>query len=204
MGKILERKQFITELGLDPEDSSKWSRKWSTLRSNTGKGRRLGRCLLSFEEYVIKAKEAGITNPEQIHNTGYHLSRYGDAGDYSVDNCRFLPYKENAAEKYINGGIESMKVKKTGRTKDNDPSVARTTEKLTGRTSEGYAYIEAAAEKRSRAYRLISPEGEIIEGKNLTKFCRENDLNQGNMCSVCRGEITSYKGWTGTYVYEEG
>lgn len=56
-------------------------------------------CYLTFEEYLYKAYQAGITHPDQISNKGYHLSRINDKGDYTVKSCRFITAKENYAEK---------------------------------------------------------------------------------------------------------
>jgi hypothetical protein len=44
--------------------------------------------------------EADIT-VDQIHRAGYHLSRYGDTGDYEIGNCRFITCQENMKEKRV-------------------------------------------------------------------------------------------------------
>lgn len=46
------------------------------------------------------------------------------------------------------------------------------------------------AEKLSKKYRLTTPNGEILEITNLRKFCRDNNLDQGNMYK------NQIKGWT--------
>lgn len=51
------------------------------------------------------------------------------------------------------------------------------------------------AEKRSKEFVLISPEGKICKGKNIRKFCREYDLNQGNINQVLVGNKIHHKGW---------
>ena len=38
------------------------------------------------------------------------------------------------------------------------------------------AHKKKISEKNSKEYKLISPKGEIIEIKNLTKFAKENNL----------------------------
>jgi len=49
-----------------------------------------------------------------------------------------------------------------------------------------------------KTYKLISPLGEQIIIKNITKFCRENNLSLAGMRKVIYGkQITPYKGWTG-------
>ena len=49
-----------------------------------------------------------------------------------------------------------------------------------------------------KTYKLISPLGEEIIIKNITKFCKENNLSLAGMRKVIYGkQITPYKGWTG-------
>ena len=49
-----------------------------------------------------------------------------------------------------------------------------------------------------KTYRLISPAGEEIVIKNITKFCKENNLSLAGMRKVMYGkQIKPYKGWTG-------
>lgn len=55
---------------------------------------------------------------------------------------------------------------------------------------------ESSAEKKSKQFTLRSPTGEIVKGKNISKFCRENNLNQGTICSLFSGKVKSHKGWT--------
>jgi hypothetical protein len=48
----------------------------------------------------------------------------------------------------------------------------------------------------AKHYAFISPLGEKVEFFNLNKFCRENNLNLGNMCNVANGKQSHHKGWT--------
>jgi hypothetical protein len=54
--------------------------------------------LLSFSEYRDLARLAGITAYD-ITNTGHHLARIGDTGNYEIGNCRFIPYLDNLKER---------------------------------------------------------------------------------------------------------
>ena len=45
-------------------------------------------------------------------------------------------------------------------------------------------------------YNFISPCGKIVEVDNLTKFCKENGLQQSNMSMVKNGKQRAHKGWT--------
>ena len=58
-------------------------------------------------------------------------------------------------------------------------------------------HIENFRMSRSRNYKMIDPIGNTILIHNMAKFCRENNLNQSHMNSVCRGEygFNSHKGY---------
>lgn len=52
------------------------------------------------------------------------------------------------------------------------------------------------AEKTSKEYCFKSPTGEIVFGKNLSEFCRKNNLQRENMIAVKNGRRKSHEGWT--------
>jgi len=45
---------------------------------------------------------------------------------------------------------------------------------------------------------FLSPEGEVVNVYNLSKFCKENGLDYGNMKNLHYGNGTSCKGWRKT------
>lgn len=47
----------------------------------------------------------------------------------------------------------------------------------------------------SGPFSLVDPNGEVIEGVNLGKFCKENNLDYRYMAQVVRGHKAQYKGW---------
>ncbi|AUR91783.1 winged helix-turn-helix DNA-binding domain protein [Vibrio phage 1.164.O._10N.261.51.A7] len=47
----------------------------------------------------------------------------------------------------------------------------------------------------AKNYKLISPEGVLVEVFNLKKFCNENELSDGNIGMVIRGKRNHHKGW---------
>jgi hypothetical protein len=49
---------------------------------------------------------------------------------------------------------------------------------------------QVVAEMRQKSYKITDPNGKEFVITNLSKFCRENNLDQGNMCS------NRTKGWT--------
>lgn len=57
---------------------------------------------------------------------------------------------------------------------------------------------KAMSERKKRPFHVIDPTGALIEGINLTEFCRANSLNQGAMWLVITGSggRISHKGYT--------
>jgi hypothetical protein len=51
------------------------------------------------------------------------------------------------------------------------------------------------SEARSKIWFFIDPNGNEFTIKNLTRFCRENNLGQTEMVRVSKGKKKSYKGW---------
>jgi len=47
-----------------------------------------------------------------------------------------------------------------------------------------------------KTYQVKDPKGEIITFTNLSKFCKDNDLNQGNLHLVIQGKRKVHKGYT--------
>jgi group I intron endonuclease len=58
-------------------------------------------------------------------------------------------------------------------------------------------HINKAAYARSKDYQFVDPNGNIIQVKNLSEFCRINKLNQSHMVSVSIGRhgFKSHKGY---------
>ena len=58
-------------------------------------------------------------------------------------------------------------------------------------------HILLASFARSKQYKMLSPAGKIIEIKNMSDFCRKNNLNQGCMIGVFLGRYgyKSHKGY---------
>ena len=55
--------------------------------------------LLTVDEVIQKLDEAGITISDVGRRSHeYQLGRYGDTGEYTVDNCRFITRRENLVE----------------------------------------------------------------------------------------------------------
>lgn len=51
------------------------------------------------------------------------------------------------------------------------------------------------AKANSKPFQIISPNGSIINGDNLSEFCRQNALNAPLLCAVINGRRRSHKGY---------
>lgn len=56
----------------------------------------------------------------------------------------------------------------------------------------GVPYVK---EDGGREFALLSPEGQLYTGSNVTAFCREHGLQQQNITGVLSGKRHSHKGW---------
>ena len=92
-----ERRDLVESLGLDPNRSRRWTKKWINLKcSARAKG---VDSLLTLKQYLKLAVRAGIKDPDEINRTGgFQMSRLTDAGDYSWGTCRFLLAQDNIVE----------------------------------------------------------------------------------------------------------
>jgi len=54
---------------------------------------------------------------------------------------------------------------------------------------------ESYALTASRKYEIMSPDGEIIKGKNVSQLCRDYGLANSALINVLNGKLYSHKGW---------
>jgi len=52
------------------------------------------------------------------------------------------------------------------------------------------------AEAQSQPFSIVSPQGELIEGKNLKKFARDNNLNESHLAELFKDKYLHSGGWT--------
>lgn len=57
----------------------------------------------------------------------------------------------------------------------------------------GRKHSEETKEKMSKTYVIIDPDGNEFEVTNLTKWCRENNLDAGSMSRVAIGKYSHHK-----------
>ena len=64
----------------------------------------------------------------------------------------------------------------------------------TGRTQSA-SQKEKVAKALAKEWLIITPAGEKISITNLHKYCREHDIDQGNMVAVSKGRLKQHKGY---------
>lgn len=63
-------------------------------------------------------------------------------------------------------------------------------------TLEKMVAIKMGKTFRAKPFKIKNPNGEIIEGENLKKFCKENNLNNSHIGAVIKGHRKHHKGWS--------
>ncbi|MCW5317950.1 GIY-YIG nuclease family protein [Nostoc sp. KVJ3] len=59
---------------------------------------------------------------------------------------------------------------------------------------------EKVAKANSKNYKIYSPDGQEFIINNMAAFCREYNLNNGNLSSVASGKVKQCKGWRAEYL----
>lgn len=62
--------------------------------------------------------------------------------------------------------------------------------------TKGATQSEETVLKKSKPYKFWNPAGEIVEGINLQKFCRDNNLIQANMLKLLKNKTFNCFGYT--------
>lgn len=60
---------------------------------------------------------------------------------------------------------------------------------------------QTAIEANSKEYIITKPDGEEIHVKNMTEFCRQNDLSRASMSYCACGAAISHRGWQCRYAH---
>jgi group I intron endonuclease len=157
-------------------------------------------------KYVGSASQVGR---EYIAKEGFYVRWYLHVSDLEAKkhHCKYL---ENAWHKYGHENFEFkilefcnpdqclereqyyLDLYWDSKTLYNGSSTARSN-KGAIRTEEWKRKI---SESRAKEWEFVSPEGETIKIKNLSKFCRENNLEHALMSAVYHGKRSHHKGWS--------
>lgn len=57
-------------------------------------------------------------------------------------------------------------------------------------------YSSGHIDRISKEISMISPNGILVTRKNISQFCRDYNLQNGNLYKVINGKIHSHRGWT--------
>lgn len=92
------------------QDLKPWHKKYIRKKLNA-KSVNIG-FSLTFDQYLYKAYTCGLNSVSQVRRKGdssknYHLARYKDLGDYTVNNCRFTTQLENIQERNTHFDVSS-------------------------------------------------------------------------------------------------
>jgi hypothetical protein len=102
---VREQDQATTgqRYGYSAKESFAFYKKWKSLRTNAQT--RGIECLLTFDQFIRKAHEAGIRPSHIGRRPGqYNMCRWTDRGNYTNSSCRFATKEENYIDRGFNGG----------------------------------------------------------------------------------------------------
>lgn len=147
------------------------------------------------EEYWISFYK---TNQSQY---GYNMSSGGEFGipreilvECGKRNGNYV--KENKLGVFSLTKEEKTEIGKIGGTKAKEMGVGIHAHTLEQKSQNGRIGGLIRAEQTVRFFELLSPSGELHTGKNMTDFCRKNNLTPSAVCNVLNEKVKHHKGWT--------
>lgn len=90
--------------------------------------------------------------------------------------------------------IQRVKLANTGR-KQTKEHLDKRIKALTGRKCSD-THIKNMSESSSKEYEFFDPTGNKVFIRNITEYCKNNNLNAGHMVQVFKGKCKHHKGWT--------
>ncbi len=155
-----------TELSSKLDDDGKLYQKWSYRKSRNKTVK--NKFLLSFDEFCILLDRAGIKSSDLGYKGNkYDLARYGDSGDYTFDNCRFITHQENVKERRVSEKMIKSALKAASARRG----------KKTNFSEEGKARLEAYRTKIHEEYERREEER---RSKLDPRWCGEHNSSYGS------------------------
>jgi|APCry1669189883_1035261.scaffolds.fasta_scaffold18052_2 group I intron endonuclease len=77
-----------------------------------------------------------------------------------------------------------------------DPKIAKEHSKRMKKHFENPENRIKVGERMAKNWIITDPKGNKHHIKNMAKFCKEHNLDPGNMSAVAKGRYKQYKGWT--------
>ncbi|MFT0547481.1 NUMOD3 domain-containing DNA-binding protein [Allopusillimonas ginsengisoli] len=106
--------------------------------------------------------------------------------------------RANRGRKISESQIQSIKNTWTGR-KHTDETKLKMSKSASKRKASDETRRKMSdgirASKGSKVYVFLSPDGHVVEVRDMAKFCKEKDLCKSHMYSVASGKIGGHKGW---------
>jgi hypothetical protein len=128
-------------------------------------------------------------NKEKFKEYGKIYGKIGGKKCYELGLGTFSRTKEQITEhSKISGNIAGTK------TRDLKIGIHALTSEQ--KSEAGKKGGKITGEKNMKEFVILSPSGEVIKGKNIKLFCKENNLSQGNLSNVLLGKRKSHKGYT--------
>ena len=79
-----------------------------------------------------------------------------------------------------------------GKLRFSDPEERKRTAETTRKGMFSSGYVDRVSKEIS----MVSPEGITITTKNISQFCRDHNLQNGNLYKVLRGKMKTHRGWS--------
>lgn len=128
-------------------------------------------------EFLLKERESfhiNENNSHYINGNGYNMTEGGEAtmGWSPSEETRKRISEANKGREAWNKGKPSPWTSKRNKETAGIPQ-----------------------QKLKKSYIITDPDGNEFHVLGLTNFCKQHNLNAGNMCSVAKGKLNHYKKW---------
>ena len=160
--------------------------------------------IYTHKHHIIPKHMGGTDDPSNLivltieEHAQAHLDLYNEHG-YTQDLVayRMLLGQINKAEaiKLLQKAPKSLSWKKQmseRMTGENNPMFGST---VSDQNKKALSLAHTGNQYGSKHYTATDPEGNTHEVYNLAKFCREHNLDQGNMVKVSKSKYKQHKGW---------
>lgn len=132
---------------------------------------------------------------------GYNISSGGEFGiptEILIEQGRKngIYTRDNKLGVFSLSKQEKSEIGKIGGTKAKEMCVGIHAHTSEQKSKNGKIGGLITAEKTARYFELLSPSGDLYVGKNMTDFCRKNNLTPSAVCLVLNGGAKHHKGWT--------
>jgi hypothetical protein len=136
------------------------------------------------DEIILQEYYKVVENPHFANRAYQTSTKFSTLGLFPSDETRKKLSKSHKGKVAWNKGKtvsdeikEKIRQKNKGRKQTEEHKMKRT-------------------QKKSKEFTLVDPYGKIVSGKNVTQFCKDNNLNKRHIFAVIVGKRKQHKGWT--------